>query len=251
MQVCDRELLHSGCLLYVMWFDVCCHKLNLVAQRDSCHSFNVDRAVATDLTSADSSTLHPPSDATSRARDPPHPVMVQHPVLSPLRNAPQTEPLLFCISHAHRMQDFLRVRLCLNLVSAPPSRPLAINSLMNSASPPVTVTQPSKFFFFGYMTERGKLFGHDNGPNSNFFLSGIVEHLRRMQLFLYCAASAKLFEQSLSTTCPRETSLGTMPQKTISDANSSISFEGSNTAHIVISTSCATCPGKASLGGKS
>ena len=74
VQVCDRELLHSG------------------YEGTPVHSFKVDRAVATDLTSEDSSTLHPPSDAASRARDPTHTVMALHLVRSTGRCAPQTEP---------------------------------------------------------------------------------------------------------------------------------------------------------------
>ena len=56
--------------------------------------------------------------------------------------------------------------------SALPSKPLAIKSLMNSASPPITVTQLSfKGLFWIHNQSRGSSVGHDNGPNSNFFLS--------------------------------------------------------------------------------
>ena len=83
-------------------------------RRDSCHSFKVDRAVATDLTSDDSPTLHPPSEAASRARDPPHPVLALHLV----RSTGVLLKLSLAVPHFHArgIQGFLRVLLCLNLV---------------------------------------------------------------------------------------------------------------------------------------
>ena len=112
-------------------------------RRDSCHSFKVDRAVATDLTSDDSSTLHPPSEAASRARDPPHPVLALHLVRSTGRCAPQTEPCCSSFPCARNP----RLLACPSVpefgASALPSSLVVINSLMNSASPPVTVTQLS------------------------------------------------------------------------------------------------------------
>ena len=232
--------------------NVCCYRLNLVARRDSCRSFKLDRAAATDLTSDDSSTLRPPPDAASRARDPPHPVMSQHPVPPPCWYGPQAEPCCSAFPSAQHQGLLACPSVPEFGASAPPSRPLAIDLLMNSASPPETVTQrPFKgFLFWVHNQAREALSAMTTDQTAT---SSSCQHSLTPSSCAVVPFSVQLLPSSLnnrsSQLAARRRRWGTMPQTTISDANSSISCASFNKAHIVISASCATCRGKASLGG--